>query len=360
MRPKFMARSGETDKRVLARLGDSVLGHCWNTTEDIITFTLVVDIATKKDKVKGLNKIITKENLSELKKIKFTKRLVPSIVSGWFNPMGLICPITIKFKIKLSEIIKMKELSWDDSLGEKLTDHWLELIAEIVNLPELKFHRSAKPHGFQGPPEMVIFWDRANLAYGGNIYLRWKVEESQGLQSQYDQRVSSEWDLGTKFPNLSAQDMEMVDDACNEEPDVLATKMSPEKPLDGEAAVNIVQAVDIHMDTAPDDAKGAIAEEKCATKSRVTEYKGLVLVVGLNEEISADGLMDKVPIGGIDANADMEYEAESNTAVAAKKLSEDGVEVIVKEDSRLEEEYIIPVGWKQFLPPAIPDQVGSN
>jgi hypothetical protein len=74
MRPKFMARSGKTDERVLAKLGGSVLGHNWNATDDLLSFTLVVDIANKKDKAKGLNKIITKDNLEKLKKIKLTKR----------------------------------------------------------------------------------------------------------------------------------------------------------------------------------------------------------------------------------------------------------------------------------------------
>jgi hypothetical protein len=39
------------------------LGHNWNATDDLLSFTLAVDIANKKDKAKGLNKIITKDNL---------------------------------------------------------------------------------------------------------------------------------------------------------------------------------------------------------------------------------------------------------------------------------------------------------
>jgi hypothetical protein len=53
-----------------------------------------------------------------------------------------------------------------------LTDHWVELLTEIVKMPELKFYRSAKPEGAQGPLEMLVFWDGANPAYSGNIYLR--------------------------------------------------------------------------------------------------------------------------------------------------------------------------------------------
>jgi hypothetical protein len=89
--------------------------------------------------------------------------------------MGLISPITLKYKIELSENVKMKDLSWDDGLGKELTDHWVELITEIVNLPELKFYRSAKPEGAQGAPEMIVFWDDANPVYSGNIFLIWQV-----------------------------------------------------------------------------------------------------------------------------------------------------------------------------------------
>ena len=55
----------------------------------------------------------------------------------------------------------------------------VELLTEIVNMPELKFYRSAKPEGAQGPPEIIVFWDGANPAYSGNIYLRWQVPVCQ-------------------------------------------------------------------------------------------------------------------------------------------------------------------------------------
>ena len=170
-----MARYGEKDKRILAKLGGSILGHAWDAPTDVINFVLTVDVASKKDKTKGSNKFINKENLEELKKITITKRLVLSMVSSWYDPLGLLCPITIKYKIQLSEVVKMKELGWDDDVGEELSEHWRELFEEIINLPEFKFHRSTKPENAVGPPEMVIFWDGAMPSYAASIYLRWRI-----------------------------------------------------------------------------------------------------------------------------------------------------------------------------------------
>ena len=74
--------------------------------------------------------------MDKLKMLTITKWLVLSVVSSWYVPQGLLVPITINYKIQLSEIIKVNELSWDeDNSEEELSNHWREF----------SFQRSTKP-----------------------------------------------------------------------------------------------------------------------------------------------------------------------------------------------------------------------
>ena len=42
------------------------------------------------------------ESIGVLDTIVLTKRIILSVISSWYDHLGLICPVTIKFKIKLS------------------------------------------------------------------------------------------------------------------------------------------------------------------------------------------------------------------------------------------------------------------
>ena len=76
-----MTRAGE---RILAKMGETVLGHAWDATNDVIpSCYLTVDVASKKNKAKGVNDFITRENLDNLQSIIIiTKRLVLSVISS--------------------------------------------------------------------------------------------------------------------------------------------------------------------------------------------------------------------------------------------------------------------------------------
>ena len=95
MRPKYMVRSGETDTRALDKLGGHVLGHTWDPPEDKIRFKLDVDLANRKEKIRGHQNLVTVDNIDSIANTKMTKRLILSIVSSWYDPLGLICAITI-------------------------------------------------------------------------------------------------------------------------------------------------------------------------------------------------------------------------------------------------------------------------
>jgi hypothetical protein len=87
-------------------MGETVLGHVWDASNNVITFVLTVDIASKKKKFKVVHDYITRENFDKLQSIFITKRLVLSVNSSWYEPLGLLSPISTKYKFKLSEIIK--------------------------------------------------------------------------------------------------------------------------------------------------------------------------------------------------------------------------------------------------------------
>jgi hypothetical protein len=157
---KFMARDGDTDKRILSKMWKT---DAWDVLNDVITFVLTMDIASKKNKVKGINNFITRQNLDKLKNVTITKRFVLSVISSCFDPIGLLSSNTVKYKIKLSEIIKYMSLKWDDDLGQELSNLWRVLLAEIVNLPDFTFNRATKPANGVDGAEMIIFWDREQI-----------------------------------------------------------------------------------------------------------------------------------------------------------------------------------------------------
>ena len=71
----------------------------------------------------------------------------------------------------MSDVIKTKDLGWDDSLPPYLQVTWVNLLGEIVRMPEFVFWRSAKPIGAVGQPKIVAYWDGADPAYPWNVYL---------------------------------------------------------------------------------------------------------------------------------------------------------------------------------------------
>jgi hypothetical protein len=116
-------------------------------------------------------------NLKDLNLRRLQSQLGFRVISSWYDPLGLLSPITIKYKIKLSEVIQEKSLKWDDDLGQELSDLRRELSTEIFNLPEFTFYRATKPANAVGDAEMIIFCDGAQPAYAACIYLILFVEE---------------------------------------------------------------------------------------------------------------------------------------------------------------------------------------
>ncbi|KAL7724935.1 hypothetical protein ACLKA6_007539 [Drosophila palustris] len=98
-----------------------------------------------------------------------TKRQVLSLVARIFDPLGLIAPVVVQFKI-LFQDLWLLDLDWDTQLPPKLADWWHKCCTDLNTLQRLKIPRfidnkeeSIELHGFS---------DASIKAYAAVVYCR--------------------------------------------------------------------------------------------------------------------------------------------------------------------------------------------
>ena len=103
-----------------------MLGLKWDHTND----TLVVS--------RGTSCAITKS---------LTQRLVLSLVSKFFDPIGLVAPFTVGARLLLKDIWRVTGQQWDDELPQDMVQRFLVWSADLPKLEKIKIPRSY----FSGP-----------------------------------------------------------------------------------------------------------------------------------------------------------------------------------------------------------------
>jgi len=132
-----------------------ILGHRWNKESDKFSF--------KKDE------IVCKQEL-------LTKRHCLALVAQLWDPIGLVAPVTVKFRIDLQELWS-SGFGWDDTLPDNVQQRWKENTQTMNNLLQFDFDRQLKPTNAVGEPEVHGFSDAGELAYGAVIFLRWLLSD---------------------------------------------------------------------------------------------------------------------------------------------------------------------------------------
>lgn len=136
------------------RLGEQkILGIRWNVHTDQFVFNLD-DIA------------------HSAKESEPTKRNVVSIVGRFYDPLGFLSPIIIKFKMLFQELCASK-LGWDQELSGQLLNKWQSLISELqpnrpISIPRCYLHgvnSEVKTYSLCG------FCDASTGAYAAVVYL---------------------------------------------------------------------------------------------------------------------------------------------------------------------------------------------
>ena len=87
--------------------GGSVLGLPWDTNQDVIKLFMKVNLSAKKQGVRT-GESLHPEDEDEINHAVLTRRVLMSQVHGIFDPLGLLSPITVKFKLVLQNLVQAK------------------------------------------------------------------------------------------------------------------------------------------------------------------------------------------------------------------------------------------------------------
>ncbi|KAK3752266.1 hypothetical protein QZH41_002643 [Actinostola sp. cb2023] len=130
-----------------------LLGHRWDKKHDTFSF--------KKNEIVSRHEHLTKRNCL-------------AILAQLWDPLGLVSPVTVKFRIDLQELWS-SGFVWDEILPESVQQRWMESLKSMNDLLSFNFDRQLKPSNSLGAPEIHGFSDGGELAYGAVVFLRWKL-----------------------------------------------------------------------------------------------------------------------------------------------------------------------------------------
>ena len=142
-----------------------VLGVTWNVINDQLVFD-ISDICQL------------------MKETSATKRNAVSLATRFFDPLGVISPITVRFKLLFQQMCEIKT-DWDDPLTGELLTEWESLASDLQRSKPILLPRCytgvesapIKSYSLQG------FCDASQRAYAAIVYLR--VESEAGIYTQF-------------------------------------------------------------------------------------------------------------------------------------------------------------------------------
>ena len=141
---RFATKDGVNDGNATTK----VLGLLWHTPSDTISLASQITV----------------------EQFPITKREILQSSSAIFDPLGFITPVTIKAKILLHQLWKLR-VNWDEPLNSDLQDTWYKIAQEIKEATEFVMPRQYFPASAFSAQELHIFADASPKAYGAVAYL---------------------------------------------------------------------------------------------------------------------------------------------------------------------------------------------
>ncbi|XP_042210344.1 uncharacterized protein LOC121858198 [Homarus americanus] len=102
-----------------------------------------------------------------------TKRGLLAVVSSVYDPLGFICPFTIKAKFIFQDECRRKK-DWDEDIAKQNLHKWLHWLEDLTSLRNFKVPRCYKPGGLgrATSSQLHYFCDASQVTYAVVTYLR--------------------------------------------------------------------------------------------------------------------------------------------------------------------------------------------
>ena len=147
-----------------------IVGMIWQTEPDLIQAEVkpLFFGKVKRGKLPELLKGDLRPALSK----SFTKRTVLSKLAGLWDPLNLLAPLSVQYRLDFSSLCDLK-VDWDDPLPEELLDKWVHHISEIQDAKELVFKRAVIPEDARSLDiELIVSTDASQHAAAAAVHAR--------------------------------------------------------------------------------------------------------------------------------------------------------------------------------------------
>ena len=152
-----------------------VLGSFYNALMDYLFFPAKLNFSKRKRGV-PTGPDLTERDLPHGIPDALTRRIVLSVVMGIYDPLGLLAPFVLQSKLLLRRTWELK-LDWDEKMEEGLVKEWKDFFAQMFQVSQIPFQRCLTPENAVGQPQLIIYSDGSEEAYGCAAYIRWQLSD---------------------------------------------------------------------------------------------------------------------------------------------------------------------------------------
>ncbi len=140
-----------------------VLGLIWETEEDRLKVDVKLNLGAKRAGLHLMDNVELEEEPEKALPDVITKRELWRVAQGQYDPLGLLCGFTVRFKIlmrSLAEESTGRVVAWDDPVPEGTNREFRKVVGHLANLRAISFPRAVKPlEAVTGRPMLMVFGD---------------------------------------------------------------------------------------------------------------------------------------------------------------------------------------------------------